>query len=53
MPHRGLSNKCKGVGLGHTVTAHDLQNGGEHDPPGPNAILQLFDVGSFINLSLR
>ena len=44
MPHRSLPNECKRVRLGHIVMAHDLQDGGEHNPPGPDAILQLFDV---------
>jgi hypothetical protein len=35
------------------MTAHDLQNGGEHNAPGPNTVLQLFDVRGFINPSLR
>ena len=35
------------------MTAHDLQNGGEHNAPGSNAVLQLFDVGRFVNSSLR
>ena len=52
MPHRGLSNKGERVRLGHIVTAHDLQDGGEHDSAGPDAVLQLFDVRGFVDPSL-
>jgi hypothetical protein len=38
--------------LRHIMTAHDLQNGGEHDAPGSNAILQLFYVCRVFNPSL-
>jgi hypothetical protein len=53
MPHRGLSNQGERFRLGRTVTTHDLQDGGEHDPPGPDAVLQLFDVRGFVDPSLR
>ena len=53
MPHRGLSNKRKRVRLRHAVTAHDLQNGGEHNPPGSNTVLQLFDVRGFVDQMVR
>jgi hypothetical protein len=53
MPHRGLSDKCKRVRFGHVVTAHDLENGGEHDAPGSNTVLQPLDVRGYIHSSLR
>jgi hypothetical protein len=53
MPHRGLSNKRKRVRLRHAVTAHDMQNGGEHNASGSNAVIQFFDVCGFVNSSLR
>ena len=52
MAHRGLSNERKRIRLRHIVTAHDLQNGREHDAPGSNAILQLFYVCRVFNPSL-
>jgi nicotinamidase/pyrazinamidase len=53
MSHRRLPNECKRVRLGHAVTAHDLQDGGEHDPSRPDAILELFDMSGCVDPSLR
>ena len=52
MPHGRLPDQRKCVGFGQIVSAHDLQNRGEDDAPGPNTILQFFEMCGFINSSL-
>jgi len=52
MPHGRLPDQRKRVSFGKIVSAHDLQNRGEDDAPGPNTILQFLEMRGFVNSSL-